>query len=125
MGGIAMKIALQLLAVRADVTTTAERVKEVTENVISQLKEVTENVISQLKEVTENVISQQDVVFKAITAHILDAAVELVETHSDGENESIVSMVSELMTIAIGTDSDATDQVVDSISNVVGNIFNP
>merc|ERR1712183_493828 len=96
-------------------------------------------------------ISQQDVeddATKAIMGHLLDAANELEQTHSDGENESIFSMVSELMEIVVDTDSpitvssfpptdasvildiknkvtDTTDQVADSISNVVNNIFNP
>merc|ERR1712194_724216 len=104
--GIAMKIASELSALSTDDTTTAETVKEVTENVISQQ-------------------DYEDDVSKAIMDHILDAANELVEIHSDGENESIASMVSELMMIAVGTDSDATGQVADSISNVVNNIFNP
>merc|ERR1712194_258345 len=104
--GIAMKIVSELSALSTDDTTTAETVKEVTENVISQQ-------------------DYEDDVSKAIMDHILDAANELVEIHSDGENESIASMVSELMTIAVGTDSDATGQVADSISNVVNNIFNP
>merc|ERR1712154_488010 len=104
-----------------------------------------------VKAVTENVISQQDMeddATKSILGHILDATTELEQIHSDGENENIFSIVSDLMKIAVGSDSpipvstsqptdasvildiknkisDTTDQVADSISNVVSNIFNP